>query len=105
MGLTSPRAKRPTPARTRETRPTPGREGESVSKAKTRKKPGLVIFVHGFISAPDCWDKLRDLLKDDDSVTSSFARTDPRGVWEWEYDNVREGVVDLKWDVADAPTP
>ena len=36
---------------------------------------------------------------------TAYARTDPRGVWEWECDNVREGVVDLKWDVADAPSP
>lgn len=43
-----------------------------MSKAKNRKNPGLVIFVHGFISAPKCWDKLHDLLKDDDSIMSSF---------------------------------
>lgn len=35
-------------------------------------KPSLIVFAHGFGSADDCWDKLRDRLKEDGRVTPLF---------------------------------
>jgi hypothetical protein len=56
----------------------------------------MVIFVHGFISDPSCWDPfIERLQKDDDFIGKGYLFTRfqyPTKFLEWDYENEIESV-------------